>query len=101
MTTLTFIKNWTKQRTSFSFFLPTGSEGRPFDNQFSVEEVKAKDDCLIIALSDGIEFSFKGNVSYKDEGCNLILFDFTSMSLSSNGVIEKEFYTGEFCLSGF
>ncbi len=96
-----YVKNWIKNKESFSFFLPYGSEGRPFDNQYNIMDIISLDNILSIQLTDNIKFNFEGNLKYRDEGCNLVIFNFKKLEYIVNGVLTNEFFDGEFCLTGF
>ncbi|WP_198263030.1 hypothetical protein [sulfur-oxidizing endosymbiont of Gigantopelta aegis] len=101
MNTFEYIKNWTSYKESFSFFLPEGSEGRPFDNQYEIIDIKKINNTMSIQLTENIKLCFEGDIKYNDEGCNLIIFNFKKLKYIVNGVLDKEFSDGEFCLTGF
>lgn len=101
MNAIQYIKNWVVNKESFSFFLPDGPQGRPFDNQYRIYSIIENQSGMTMKMSGGIEFEFEGNIKYSDEICNLILNDFSKLKYKVNGVVEKEYLGGEFCLSGF
>lgn len=101
MNTIQYIKNWVFSKNSFSFFLPDGAIGRPFDNQYYIDSIIKSQDGLVVKLSGGVEFEFKGEINFRDEVCNLIFTDFSKLIYKIDGSIEKEYLEGEFCLNGF
>lgn len=96
-----YVKKWCEAKKSFSFFLPTGQEGRPFDTQYQVLGISGDGEDMTIRMSDGIQFIFEGNLLFRDEACNLIVTGFSRLIYRANGVVVREFTAGEFCLSGF
>lgn len=96
-----YVKNWCDSKESFSFFLPDGPEGRPFDTSYQVIDTSEDGKGFAIRLSDGIQFIFEGNVLFRDENSNLIIIGFSRLIYKVNGVVMREFTDGEFCLSGF
>ncbi len=101
MSTVQYVKNWVSNKESFSFFLPDGVHGRPFDNQYRIDSVIEDQNGMRIRMSGGIEFEFKGKLQYRDEACNLSLTDFSKLKYKVNGLVEKEYSEGEFFLTGF
>ncbi|MCW8932605.1 MAG: hypothetical protein OQL19_20520 [Gammaproteobacteria bacterium] len=101
MNTFKDIKIWFENKESFSFFLPYGSEGHPFDNQYQIKDIVKLDNTLSIQLTENINLKFEGSLQYRDEGCNLIIFDFKKLEYIVNGVLINKFFDGEFCLTGF
>lgn len=101
MNTIQYVRDWVSTKESFSFFLPDGPHGRPFDNQYQMDGIVDGQGVLLIRLAGGIEFLFEGRLQYRDEACNLILTGFTKLKYKVNGVVECEFTEGEFCLTGF
>ena len=99
--TIDYLNKWVAQRKSFSFFLPDGPEGRPFDNQYYVQSIQDNNDTLVIRLTPDIELIFDGETQYRDDVCNLILFDFDRLRYVVAGKLKKEYLDGEFCLNGF
>lgn len=95
------LDNWIAQKKSFSFFLPDGPYGRPFDNQYFIQDIKQVNGELVISLSEGISFHFIGEIDIKEEGCNLIIYGFKRLDFEINGQGQKSYEGGEFCLSGF
>lgn len=96
-----YIKNWVGTKESFSFFLPDGPEGRPFDNQYCVIDVSSDGGKMSIKLNGGIHFLLDGDVQCRDESCNLIISGFNRLIYKVNDVVMREFTEGEFCLCGF
>lgn len=96
-----YIKSWVEVKESFSFFLPDGPEGRPFDNQYHVIDVSADGGKISIKLSGGIQFLFDGDVQCRDESCNLVINGFNRLTYKVDEVVIREFTEGDFCLCGF
>ncbi|NRQ43770.1 hypothetical protein HRH59_14545 [Rheinheimera sp. YQF-2] len=101
MNTIQYIKDWISNKESFSFFLPDGPQGRPFDKQYLIDGVIENQNGVTIKMSGGIEFEFEGEVQYRDEFCNLIVNGFSVLRYKVNGVVNSEYLEGEFCLNGF
>jgi len=101
MNTDEYIEKWISGKESFSFFLPSGSDGRPFDNQYSIQMVKRIENGLIIELSNSTEIVFIGEVRYQDDVCNLILSGFERLDVFIKNTLVYSFSKGEFCLTGF
>ena len=99
--TFEYIKNWTKNKESFYFFLPNHHNGRPFDSTYTIIEIHEINDKIIIKFSGDIEISFEGDISYEDEFFNLLLNGFSRLVYIVSGNVRGEFYEGEFCLCGF
>ncbi len=101
MNPVEFMRNWCVNKESFSFFLPDGTEGKPFDNQYQMVSFSEEIEGFSIRLSDNINFIFKGNVIFRDEAFNLIITGFSRLIYQVNNAVVREFTDGEFCLSGF
>jgi len=101
MNKIEYIQNWCEKKESFSFFLPNGTEGRPFDNSYQVISVKEYEQVLVIKLSHNIEFILEGDFMLRDEFCNLIITILGQLTYKKNGVIKQYYTDGELCLSGF
>lgn len=96
-----YIQNWAKKRESFYFFLPNYSNGRPFDANYSINEIQEFTGGLVIRFSSEIDVLFEGEITYEDESCNLLLKGFSRLAYVVSGNVKAEFYEGEFCLCGF
>lgn len=59
------IENWCRSKESFSFFLPDGPEGRPFDNSYQVVGISEYGDGVAIRLSEGVQFIFEGDIIFE------------------------------------
>lgn len=95
------VKSWVSKRRSFYLFLPDGPYGRPFDNQYTVEEISETEGGFKILLSDNLTLTFIGNTSILDEGCNLTIKNFDLFIFDVNGVNIKKYKSGEVVLNGF
>jgi hypothetical protein len=100
MNSIKYIKSWCKSKTSFYFFIPTDSEGKPFDNQYKVLDVIGGDDSIVLVMSEETRFTFFGKVQFRDEGVNLVFWGFERM-VYENDKEETVCEDGEFSLSGF
>ena len=92
------VKEWLKNRCSIYFFLPNGSYGRPFDNQYYVDEIKELEDGFIIQFTDGLALRFKGEVTVFEVEDKLILEDFITCELECGGIIQSRFGYGHVSL---
>lgn len=99
--TIDFIKKWVADKSTFSYFLPDGPEGRPFDNQYYFDSVNENSDGFVIRLNPNVELAFVGDVQFRDDVCNLILFGFDRLIYKNDDSPNREYFEGEFCLSGF
>ncbi|WXL25806.1 hypothetical protein WG219_21355 [Ectopseudomonas mendocina] len=99
MNSTEYIQDWCKSKKSFYYFLPIGSEGRPFDSQYKVLNVIGGDDLIVLVMSEGIKFTFFGKVQLRDEGMTLAFCGFEKMIYES-GNEYRVYENGEFGLSG-
>lgn len=95
------VEKWVSKRSSFYFFLPDGPYGRPFDNQYFIENIEYTLDGFKIIFSDNLMLHFIGNTDIEDEGCNLLIKSFERCIFEKSGTIIKKYDQGEVVLSGF
>ncbi|MCD1125190.1 hypothetical protein LPW36_03970 [Jinshanibacter sp. LJY008] len=95
------IEKWINGKCSFYFFLPDGPYGRPFDNQYSIEEINIENDGLEIIFSDEIILQFKGQLSVINEGDNLLIHNFTECLFQVKNICVKKYDSGDVTLNGF
>ena len=95
------IEQWVKEKSSFSFFLPDGPYGRPFDNQYVINMIIEWNDGFEIVFSDAIILRFIGEPNVMSEGCNLTISNFTRCNFEIKNSIIKSYDSGEVTLNGF
>jgi hypothetical protein len=95
------IEAWIDNRKSFYFFLPDGPYGRPFDNQYVIQDVQQNDTEIVLTFCDDITLHFSGGLTLREDGSNLIISGFDKCDFAIKGKIVKSYDAGEVCLSGF
>lgn len=81
--------------------MPDGPYGRPFDNQYLVERIERTSDGFKIMFSDNLILNFIGYTVVEDEGCNLLIKNFSQCIFEDNASNIKKYDHGEVVLSGF
>lgn len=95
------IKAWASERSSFYFFLPDGSYGRPFDNQYTIQQIESNDSELEIKFNEGFILQFIGVPDVIQEECNLLISGYYSFRFEGPEGLLKHFDYGEVVLTGF
>lgn len=99
MTQTEVVREWLKNRRSVYFFLPNGSYGRPFDNQYYVDEVQELNEGFSIHFTDGSVLRFNGDVAVLEAEAKLIIESFRICEFEIDGEIKYEFNYGHVSLS--
>ncbi|EJF33105.1 MULTISPECIES: hypothetical protein [Enterobacteriaceae] len=92
------VNEWLKKRCSICFFLPNGPYGRPFDNQYYVDEVKELEDGFIIHFTDDLALRFNGEVTILESEDKLIIEDFRVCEFECRGIIQSRYDYGHVSL---
>lgn len=95
------VEQWVKKRNSFYFFLPDGPYGRPFDNQYLIDNIIDTEHGFDIIFTDSIVLHFAGCPAVVDEGCNLLISKFDQCIFDVKDYKSKAYNYGEVVLSGF
>ncbi|MCT4708594.1 hypothetical protein MUA03_22320 [Enterobacteriaceae bacterium H16N7] len=87
-----------KKQAYSLFFLPNGPYGRPFDNQYYVDEVKELVGGFSIHFTDGLVLRFNGDVTTLETEDKLIIENFRTCTFEIGGKIKFEFDYGHVSL---
>jgi hypothetical protein len=101
MNTKSYVEHWIGNRQSFYFFLPDGPYGRPFDNQYSITDIRQDGLEFKINFSDRITLHFLGDLELREEGLNLLISGFRRLEFAIEGKQQRAYDYGEVVLSGF